>query len=477
MPSPSSSRACLALALCLPLLASCGGASRLASLGQGFGSSALPQTPSSPSATAVIDIGPSKIKHVVFLIQENRSFDYIFGGLDNNGNPFPGADTVSNPDKGEPTPENHLGQPVPMSTGLLEECYVPNHDRPNAVTEVNKNKMNGFDKETVQALPCAPGKAPKDYVYRFAEYGEVQPYWQMGEQYAISDRMFQSTTSASFAAHLYYVAAQSSRAIDNPGSTPWGCDAPAGTKEPVYNEKTGGEIPSLFPCFEMPTLADEMDRQSVAWRYYGMPITDFGYNWISYDAVRQIRFGSDWTTNVVTPSSQILTDVADGTLASMTWVTPSLANSDHPLSTSNTGPAWIASIVNAIGQSKFWDTTAIFVTWDDWGGWYDHVPPPKWNEVGYGLRTPFIAISPYVKNGYVSHTVHSAGSLMRFTEEVLQLPSLGQLDAISDDLGDLFNFTQAPTPFQPFALNVPFDQVRRAATESRALPAGATPDD
>jgi len=475
---PSPRRAGVALALFLPFLAACGGKTAGSSLGQSPAVPDLPSPTATSDASAVISIGPSKIKHVVFMIQENRSFDYIFGGLDDNGNPFPGADTVSNPIAGEPTPHNHLGQAVQMQTGLLEECYMPNHDRPNAVTELNKNKMNGFDKESVQKLPCASQPVPKDYVYRFVNYNEVVPYWQMGEQYAISDRMFQSTTSASFSAHLYYVAGQSSRAIDNPSNTPWGCDAPIGTKVPVYNEKTGGEIASLYPCFEMPTLADEMDARKVSWRWYGMPNTDFGYFWQAYDAIRQIRLGPDWTTNIVTPSAQIITDVGNGSLASMTWVTPSEATSDHPMSTSNKGPAWIASVVDAIGASQFWDSTAIFISWDDWGGWYDHVPPPKWNEVGYGLRIPLIIVSPYAKPGYVSHVVHSAGSLVRFTEEIFGLPSLGELDSKSDDMGDAFNFTQSPTVFQPFVMKQSLmDEARRAATVARPLQPGVSPDD
>jgi phospholipase C len=470
----------LALAVAVPLLSACGGAFGAMKGGADLLNSQVPVPGSSgsPNGNIGLGIGPSKIKHIIFLIQENRSFDYIFGNVDNNGNPFPGADTVSNPLPGEPTPHNHLGQPVTMTTGLLEECYVPAHSSPNAVTDIAKGKMNGFDKESVQKLACAPaGKVPADYAYRYAEYSEVQPYWQIGEQYAISDRMFEASTSASFAAHLYYVAGQSSRAIDNPSNSPWGCDAPAGTEEPTYNEKTGGEAGRVFPCFEMPTLADEMDLRQVSWRYYGMSIADFGYNWIAYDAIRQIRFGADWSTNVVNPSSQILTDIQNGSLASMTWVTPSLANSDHPLSASNLGPSWIASVVNAVGQSQFWNDTAIFVVWDDWGGWYDHAPPGKFGPVGYGIRLPFIAVSPYVRNGYVSHVVHSPGSMLRFAEEILNLPSLGEIDAKSDDLADLFNFTQTPTPFTPFALNRSPADVVRGATDPRPLPKGATPDD
>ncbi len=418
-----------------------------------------------------IGIGPSKIKHVVFVIQENRSFDNIFGGLDNNGKPFPGADTVSNPNPGEPTPHDHLGNPVTMQTGALEECYDPNHSRPNAVREINGGQMNGFDLEVVSRDTClpTPSPAPTDFVYRFIEYSEVAPYWQMGEQYAISDRMFESITSGSFAAHLYFVAAQSDHTIDNPNGG-WGCDGPPGSIVDVYRDKTGGEYPGVFPCFDMPTLADVLDQRGVPWRQYAAAKdTDFGYSWSMYDAIDQIRNGPDWTTDVINPPGQFITDVGNGTLEPMTWITPLNATSDHPQSFNNMGPAWVASIVNAVGTSQFWDSTAIFIVWDDWGGWYDHVPPPTTGPVGLGLRVPFIIVSPYAKVGYVSHTVHSFGSMLHFTEEVLNLPSLGQEDASDDDLMDVFNFNQAPTPFQTFA------PVRHGRAQVRNLRAGRRP--
>ncbi len=410
-------------------------------------------------------VGPSKIKHVVFLIQENRSFDNIFGGLDNNGKPFPNADTASNPNPGEPTPHDHNGNPVTMQQGLLEECYDPDHNHPQSVGEVNGGQMNGFDLDPVATLACAHGATPPpDYVYRYVAYSEVAPYWQMGVQYAISDRMFEPFSSASFGAHLFTVAGQSDRAIDNPSKSPWGCDAPIGTVVPIYNESQGGETNGLFPCFSMPTLADALDARGLRWRWYATNNTDFGYLWSTYDAINQIRNGPDWSAYVVNPPAQIVTDVGAGTLAAMTWVTPTEATSDHPISTSNLGPAWIASVVDAIGGSQFWNSTAIFVMWDDWGGWYDHVPPPVVGPVGLGIRVPFILISPYAKPGYVSHVAHSSGSVLHFAEEALNLPSLGTEDARADDLADMFNFSQTPLKFTHFAVS---NRVRvlRAATQ------------
>ena len=398
-----------------------------------------------------ISIGPSKIKHVVVLLQENRSFDNIFGGRDGKGKPFPGADTVSNPDSGEPTPHNHLGQPVAMSTGLLEECYDPYHAHGNSVTDVDGGKMNGFDEEGVVQENCAPTPAPTNYVYRTIEYNEVSPYWLMGEQYAISDRMFEPFSSASYGPHLYAVSGQSENTIDNPDAGLWGCDNVSDGLVTVITDLNGGQTGGVPPCFIAPTLGDEMDQRGVSWRYYGASKSDFGYDWMAYDSFNDIRNGPDWNSKVIQTPAQIVTDVEAGTLASMTWVTPLNANSDHPQAHSNTGPAWITSIVNAIGQSSFWDSTAIFITWDDWGGWYDHVPPPVTGPVSLGIRVPVIIVSPYAKNGYVSHVVHTTGSILHFAEEVFDLPSLGEDDAREDDFQDAFNYAQTPTPFSPFA--------------------------
>ena len=147
------------------------------------------------------------------------------------------------------------------------------------------------------------------------------------------------------------------------------------------------------------------------------------------------------------PETQIFADVASGTLPQVSWVIPSVPNSDHPLAHSNTGPSGVASVVNAIGASPYYGSTAIFITWDDWGGWYDHVPPPQVDAMGLGFRVPLIVASPYAKHGYVSHVTHEFGSILRFTEETFGLATLGTRDALSDDLRDCFDFKQTVAPY------------------------------
>lgn len=146
----------------------------------------------------------------------------------------------------------------------------------------------------------------------------------------------------------------------------------------------------------------------------------------------------------------MLTDIANGTMAQVTWIVPSEAMSDHAgAGLTGEGPDWVADIVNAIGASKFWDSTAIFISWDDWGGWYDHVVPPQVDAMGLGFRVPLIVVSPYAKHGYVSHQTHEFSGFLKYTEEVFGVGSLGQRDVAADDFADCFDYTQTPQPYVP----------------------------
>jgi phospholipase C len=213
-----------------------------------------------------------------------------------------------------------------------------------------------------------------------------------------------------------------------------------------------------------------MDAAGVSWRYYAPTPSRPGYVWSVFDAIQHIRFGPDWTTNVISPNTQILTDVMNGKLAQVTWVVPDFEYSDHPTAGQNWGPDWVADVVNTIGTSRFWDTTAIFITWDDWGGWYDHVPPPQVDNMGLGFRVPLIVVSPWAKQGYISHNVHEFGSLLHFTEEAFKLPSLGTRDATSDDLSDFFDDSRIPHRYTPVA-------VKHGPSFFVALPQSSVPPD
>jgi phospholipase C len=126
---------------------------------------------------------------------------------------------------------------------------------------------------------------------------------------------------------------------------------------------------------------------------------------------------------------------------------PSLADSDHPASGCNHGPRWITSVVNAVGKSKYWKDTAVVLMWDDWGGWYDSVPPPQVTYTSLGFRVPMIVISPFAKRTVV-HTEYNFGSVLKFIEQTFGLGSLGVSDASANSIGDSFDFSQTPIKFQ-----------------------------
>jgi phospholipase C len=173
----------------------------------------------------------------------------------------------------------------------------------------------------------------------------------------------------------------------------------------------------------------------------------------------------------VSPETRFLSDVAAGQLAAVTWVVPDLANSDHAGSGSATGPDWVASIVNAVGNSPFWSSSAIFIMWDDWGGWYDHVPPPQVDRYGLGIRVPLLIVSPYARKGYVSHTQYESGSLLKFAENTFSLAPLAASDARAASVDDAFEFDQPARPFKPLATQ------RRAADFIHEPPTMRVPDE
>jgi phospholipase C len=378
------------------------------------------------------------IKHIVIIMQENRSFDNLFYG-------FPGADSAaSGIDEGTTIPL----QPIPL--GPIQDL---DHSHPGWWKDWDNGQMDNFVHGQKFTIPNEP--------YSYVPQSDIQPYWTLAQSYTLGDRMFQSNTGPSFVAHQYMIAGQSDDADENPTSAvAWGCDSPSGTTVKLLGPN-GTDLPGPFPCFDYQTMADLLDAQGISWRYYSTSSTSSisGYGWSAFDAIKHIRFGSDWTNYVVSPDTQVLTDIKNGKLAQVTWITPMGPYSDHPESElTGEGPDWVASITNAIGASQFWDSTVIFISWDDWGGFYDHVPPPQVDSMGLGFRVPVIVVSPYAKQGYVSHVTHEASGFLKYIEEVFNLPSLGTRDVTADDFTDCFNYSQTPLPYTqiPVTFNADF---------------------
>jgi len=333
-------------------------------------------------------------------------------------------------------------------------------------------KMDG-----AEFIPCiSSANCPANPQFMFVKPSDVQPYFAMAEQYTFGDRMFQTNQGPSFPAHQFIISGTSAPtsasnlfAAENPSTIPAGCIAPS-TEIVAMIDPSGSESSTQYPCFDHPTLTDFLDVAGVSWRYY---TPSAGSIWTGPDAISHICqaqsisgvltcTGPDWTNNVIIPEWQILGDIPSGNLAQVSWVIPDGTHSDHPASNDGSGPSWVGSIVNAVGNSPYWANTVIIVTWDDWGGWYDHVAPKVINDgvswgsgYVYGFRVPLIVISPYAKAAYVSHITHDFGSVLKFIETTFQLPSLGYADAPADDLSDCFQLTQSPIQFQ--TIPIPLD--------------------
>lgn len=406
----------------------------------------VPVTASGQATGLIPANGP--IRHVVIIIQENRTPDNLFNG-------FPGADTVR-------AAKLHNGKTMQLAQRSLGALNDPCHEHDCWVKDYDGGKMDGFD------VASDPG-ASMTYVRQ----SDVQPYWTLAQQYAFADRMFASNTGPSFPAHLYLIAGQAG-SVDSlpsnhnhpPDDGLWGCGASAGAfvKTLQPNDRPG---PNVFPCFDFPTLADDLADHGHTWRFYAPAFGKSGYRWSGLSAIKHVIDDPVKWGNVISPETTVLTDAAAGNLPDVTWITPRLVNSDHGSGRTHDGggPDWVASIVNAIAGGPDWNSTAIFVTWDEWGGYYDHVAPPQVDYMGLGFRVPLIVISPYAKRGYVSHVTHEFGSILRFTEETFGIPTLGTRDMLSDDLGDMFDFSQAPQSYKAVQTRLRMQDFLRETTD------------
>jgi phospholipase C len=381
-------------------------------------------------ASTVSPISGSPIQHIVVIMQENRSFDNLFNG-------FPGADTVQT--------GMSNGVSVSMKPVSLNDPRDLSHSHTLWWKEWNNGKMDGFA-QSGSMLP-----------YSYVPESEVEPYWTLAKEFVLGDRMFQSNTGPSFVAHQYMIAGQSGNVAENPSGSVWGCDAEKGATAALVGPN-GSDLPGVFPCFDYQTIADLLDEKGVTWRYYAPASGDSFYILSAYQAIRHIRYGNDWNDNVISPQNRVLTDIKHGELAQVTWIIPDFAHSDHPGSGTE-GPDWVASIVNAIGASPYWNSTAIFIAWDDWGGWYDHVDPPKMDAMGPGFRVPLLVVSPYAKHGYITHHMHEASGFISFIEHNFDLGTLAARDAGSDAYLECFDYAQRPAPLKPIQTKVGVDKL------------------
>ncbi|MGA8575233.1 MAG: alkaline phosphatase family protein [Candidatus Cybelea sp.] len=436
-------------------------AASIALSGCGGASNATPplstQPPSRHHRTA------SPIQHVVLIVQENRTFNNLFAG-------FPGATSSLTGEELVKQGSGYVEQQIDLSKTKLTDKQNIAHLYRAFLVAWQKGAMDGFSLVKYVRTGQPEGKTP----YQYVDPAQIVPYRTMATQWGLADEMFQTQGSDSFTAHQDLIRGgtfiNATQSLIDPPTAPytWGCDSGPGSKTTVITTALKLETnKGPFPCSKdfpnygsdgYKTLRDLLDAKALTWKYYTPQFEHKTPNgmWNAFDVIAPVRYGPEWTTNISSPETNVISDIQNGTLPSMSWVIPDAANSDHPgYARKDTGPSWVADIVNAIGGSQYWNSTAVIVVWDDWGGFYDPVaPPPQDNQGGPGFRVPMIVVSPYVKlgsgskGGYVSHTVYEFGSILRFVEDTFGLGRLGTTDSTSTSMADMFDLGQSPRTFQ-----------------------------
>jgi phospholipase C len=388
-----------------------------------------------PRARAAALTGIHKIQHVVIIMQENRSFDSFFGT-------YPGADGIPMlnglPTVCIPDPVAHRCV-RPFHTSADRNLGGP-HDHSDAVRDIDHGRMDGFIKSAHQGrqLACvahfdAPGCSFAQHdpaaVMGYHDQREIPNYWAWAKAFVLQDHMFESDTSWSMPMHLYMVSGWSAKcsrkgdplscrpAVQAPGSPPG---------EP---QNTTGAIPD----YAWTDLTYLLHKHHVSWGYFVFDGTqpDCGDNamfctavpqnaktpgiWNPlpyFDTVRQ-----DHQLANIAPLRDFLAEATAGTLPSVSWITPTQKVSDHPPALISDGQTYVTGLIDRIMRSPDWNSTVIFLAWDDWGGFYDHVRPPKVDVQGYGLRVPALLISPYARRGYIDHQTLSFDAYLKFIED------------------------------------------------------------
>jgi phospholipase C len=387
--------------------------------------------------TPFIKVRPStassgKIEHIVFIMKENRSFDSYFGT-------FPGANgaTAATLSTGQVITLGHLPDPPKHDMG---HEWTDSHD------DIDGGRMDRFD----LGLTCSVNGDMQCMMQLYQS--DIPNYWSYAQNYTLADAAFSSVSSGSYPAHLAMVSGSEQSVLDNPRSslpTQWGCDAIAGTNVPYM--EANEVVSSEFPCFGATTIADLADTAGVSWKAYTILVGGSGYIYNPFRSFSTIFNGSDWNTKVV-DQSNFITDALAGNLPALSFVTPPSIDTDHPPDSACIGENWTVQMINAVmqGPAAQWNNTVIVLTWDDFGGLYDHAAPPYRDQYGLGIRVPWLIISPWSVQG-VYHSEIEFASVLRFMEETFGLPSLGGADKFANDMQDAFNYSQTPLP--PLVLN------------------------
>jgi phospholipase C len=388
--------------------------------------------PRSVDATAFPTRWP--IKHVIFLIKENRTFDNLFGT-------FPGANGVS-------TGMDH-GVERPLIKGTDGRTYddIP-HCYECALAAWDSGLMDGFNQS----------ESADRWSYTQLHRDQLPNYWHWARHNVLFDNFFASAQGPSFPNHLYSIAATSGGAHDNPrrkpslthGSNTFGCDAPDQQLVGVYDSE--GNVKMVPPCFDFETEGDLLNGAHIPWSYYAASEQQKGYIWSAYSAIRRYRLHPKRWQAHIQPVDRVVKDIGAGLLPPVTWITPRFEVSEHPEYSFCHGENFSTQVIDAVMNSDMWKDTAIFVTWDDYGGFYDHVPPPQVDDFGFGIRVPMLVISPYSIDGKVSGELGEFSSVLRFIEDNWGLNQLTKRDKQATPMMSAFDFHQDPRPPDPLPL-------------------------
>lgn len=361
-------------------------------------------------------------QRIIIIIKENHTFDSYFGT-------FPGAN-------GATSGLTSSGQLIKLAPALdppLENC---NHSNPAAVVAIDGGKMDRFDK-------ICPNLQSYIQYHRL----DIPNYWTYAKDYALADNFFSGIEGPSFPNHLYFIGSQSANIVDQPAGIITGtgyCDSGTAVHVRALDPVTRKGY-STSPCVDFTTMGDLLDAAGVSWAYYASTTSKAEQIWNPYAAVNHIRFGADYAN--VKPYQEFAADAAAGTLPQVVWLNTTATLSEHPAASVAEGENWSVEQINAVmSNAALWSNSVIFVTWDDFGGFYDHVPPPNLDAYGLGPRVPLLCIGPYCKRG-IAHTQLEFASFNKCIENMYNLPALTTRDAAANDICQVMeDFSQPPLP-------------------------------
>lgn len=385
--------------------------------------------PSVSDPTPAIDTA-TPIKRVIYIMLENRSFNNVFGR-------YPGVNgTATGVYYGKETP--------------LIDCpdWLPGdlpHDRAAYLSCLNGGKLDGFG--NFAHNPTV------NYGYSQMDGHQIPNYWTWAREFGLSEKFFASAAGPSYANHYYFIAGQSGGVIDNPenietrveGSKQyksWGCDA-IGDDVFVFVKDPEGNLSKHDTCFTFPTVGEQLTSKGVDWAFYSAVPGQAGYFWNAYNGIANVFHSDQWHLHARDVGT-IVNDIQAAKIPPVSWVTPRFELSDHPPGSTSFSHNWVTDIVNAVMKSPLWEHTAIFLTWDEWGGFYDPVPPPVIDDIGLGFRVPLVTISPYTPRGVIDDVQGEFSTPLRFISDNWGLPHLTSRIAHTNDMSQLFDFAKAP---------------------------------